>query len=449
MAGFFDVRMWNVIMMGMAFMFMFTAFQTTSIIEPYVLQGVKEKYQARNETFAGDGYVSLGIVYAVFTFSNWFAPSFVGIFGPRSSMIAGGVCYLLFILSFLKPMTWTLYLASVIIGLGASVIWTGQGNFLTLNSDTDTMSRNSGIFWALLQCSLLFGNLFVFIMFPGKQNIDDHTRTTVFIVFSAVCGIGILLLFLLRKPPLIAEKVLHDIEGKTSPRTPHATSKPGPLAALKTSFRLFMTKDMILLSLCFAYTGLELTFFSGVYGTSVANTLKIPSAQKIIGLVGVSIGVGEILGGLAFGIFGKKTNKFGRDPIVLLGLVVHLAAFLMIFLNIPSHAPIGKTLDKAYIKPNQYIALICAFLLGLGDSSFNTQIYSILGFAYSDDSAPAFALFKFTQSLFAAVGFFYSNRIQLQWQLLILVIWSFIGTLGFFTVEWKHKKRAVGYQRIQ
>lgn len=32
------------------------------------------------------------------------------------------------------------------------VIWTGQGNFLTINSTPETISRNSGIFWALLQC---------------------------------------------------------------------------------------------------------------------------------------------------------------------------------------------------------------------------------------------------------------------------------------------------------
>ena len=61
------------------------------------------------------------------------------------------LCFSLFIASFLVPKTWLLYLASCVIGFGAAIIWTGQGNYLTLNSDSMTISRNSGIFWAMLQ----------------------------------------------------------------------------------------------------------------------------------------------------------------------------------------------------------------------------------------------------------------------------------------------------------
>ena len=87
------------------------------------------------------------------------------------------------------------------LGVGAAIIWTGQGNFLTLNSDETTMSRNSGIFWAMLQFSMVIGNTFVFFQFQGLSDIDTHTRSVVVIVLLVVCCIGVLTLGLLRKPP--------------------------------------------------------------------------------------------------------------------------------------------------------------------------------------------------------------------------------------------------------
>lgn len=43
----------------------------------------------------------------------------------------------------------------------------------------------------------------------------------------------------------------------------------------------------------------------------------------------------------------------------------------------------------------------------------------------------------FSQSICAAVAYFYSNYILLQWQLLIMVVVGFFGTITFFTVEWE------------
>ena len=74
---------------------------------------------------------------------------------------------------------------------------------------------------------------------------------------------------------------------------------------------------------------------------------------------------------------------------------------------------------------------------GFGDSCYNTQVYSILGSAYQDQSSSAFAIFKFVQSTSAAIAFFYSNVIALPYQLLILVILCIAGTIAFCVVEWK------------
>jgi hypothetical protein len=63
-------------------------------------------------------------------------------------------------------------------------------------------------------------------------------------------------------------------------------------------------------------------------------------------------------------------------------------------------------------------------------------MYSILGVIYSNNSASAFALFKFVQSIAAAIAFFYSSSADLHIQVLILAIFASIGTVSFSTVEW-------------
>lgn len=57
----------------------------------------------------------------------------------------------LFMVTFLHPETWSLYAGSALLGAGAALIWTGQGIYLSRCSTSTNISRNSGIFWAMLQ----------------------------------------------------------------------------------------------------------------------------------------------------------------------------------------------------------------------------------------------------------------------------------------------------------
>lgn len=158
---------------------------------------------------------------------------------------------------------------------------------------------------------------------------------------------------------------------------------------------------MFLLMVTSCYTGIELAFFSVVYGTAIGNTSSLvdsdTSPKRFIGLSGILIGVGEIIGGLSFGILGGKTNRLGRDPIVILGYFTHMIAFFLVFINFPKDSPLQQTSEAAYISSSLAIALVCSFLLGFADSCYNTQMYSIIGTVYSENSANAFALFKFFQ----------------------------------------------------
>lgn len=112
---------------------------------------------------------SLAIIYIVSAIFNWLAPSAMALMGLKITMIVGAATYVVFVAGFFIMDEIMLYSASALLGVGAAFIWTAQGAFLTVNSDSKTMARNSGIFWAMLQSSLLIGNTYYYFQFAGKD----------------------------------------------------------------------------------------------------------------------------------------------------------------------------------------------------------------------------------------------------------------------------------------
>jgi len=425
----------NVLLLGFGFMFLFTSFQTMGNIEKTILKSIS----IDDPNFKGDGYTSLAVIYAVLAICNWLSPSGISLFGPRGAMLIGSITYCLFMVSFLWPRTWLLYVASAVLGTGAALIWTGQGTYLSRCSNPSNISRNSGVFWAMLQTSMFFGNLFVYYQFQGKDHIDEDTRRIVFTALIAVAILGVIFLGTL-------QRVNHPFLNNGSPDSEltYASESTSIVGAFKNAIKLFLTKDMLLLNITFLYTGFELSFFSGVYSSSIGFTLAIgESAKRLVGLSGICIGIGEVFGGILFGLLGSKTVKYGRDPIVIAGFIIHLLGFLLIFMNLPDEAPFQDTKAIGFFSPPlASVALLCSFLLGFGDACFNTQIYSMLGGVFAENSAAAFALFKFTQSIAAAISFVYSSHLGLHAQMGILLVFGLIGTVSFCIVEWSFKKEA-------
>lgn len=410
-----DRNLYNIVLLGICFMLVFAAFQTMGNIEKIILDSIKFD----DPSFTANGYVSLSIIYTVFSLSNWLVPSVITILGPKTSLFIGGIAYVFFITMFLIPKTWLVYTSSAILGFGAALIWTAQGHFLTINSNSDTISRNTGIFWTLLQLSMFFGNTLVFIKFYGLEKIDLETRRLIFWVLSCFASFGVLCMLGLKK--------INVVEPEDT-RSNLVLSK----TALEKSLKLFSTKKMMLLSVTSIYTGIELSFYSGVYGTCVSYTSSFgKDAKKLVGLSGILVGAGEVLGGAIFGLMGKRI-KYSRAKIFFIGALIHLIAFIIIFLDLPNKSPLEETTDTAILKKSSPIlALACSFLLGLGDSIINTQLISCLSNTYSTDSVSAFAIFKFTQSIAAAICFFYSSYFGLYLQLVILTIVGIAGTSTF------------------
>jgi hypothetical protein len=434
-----DWRFFNVIVLGFSFLLVFTAFQTCSMVETLVLEGAKHDRNDTDDTYVGKGYTSLSIVYGVFAASNWIAPSIVAVLRPKWSMILGAALYSIFIGFFLRPMAVTLYIASALVGVGAAVLWAAQGNFLTINSTTETMTRNTGIFWALLQGSLLFGNLFVYFSFRDITFIPEHTRTLLFIVLTSVSAAGTLLMITFRQQ---------------QPSDTEIDGRLGPLEAFKRSCRLLGTKQMLLLCICFAYTGLEQSFWSAVFITSVGHTTDFKTdAKRLAGLCGMAVGVGEIVSGILFGFLGNcaSARRPSRDSVVFTGYIAHIVCYFLVFIMFPADSPLHESELSSFFTPSFAVAILCGFLLGFGDGTLNTQIYPVVAALFPSDSTSAFALFKFVQSLASAATFVYSQHLFLHWQLLILVTFGSAGTLLFFVAEHLAESRSItaGYIAIQ
>ncbi|XP_053975322.1 UNC93-like protein MFSD11 [Hylaeus volcanicus] len=437
-----DRNMVNVLILSWGFMLVFTAFQTMGNIEKTVLQSIRNE----DPNFTGEAYTSLAIVYAVFASCNWLAPSYISVTGPRVAILTGAVCYVIFIASFLWPHNALLYGTSCLLGLGAALIWTGHGQYLTENSNSETMSRNAGIFWAIFQTSMFIGNLFVYFMFTESE-IDRSTRRIVFGVLTGLSIGGTCVLAVLRRIPQRLE--LGEAEGVSSAdkelHMPEPTKEKPLLVAwhaFTDAFSLFLTSKMLLLSLTFVYTGLVLTFYSGVYSSCIGFTTAMGKPRKgLVGLSGIFIGIGEVFGGALFGIFASKVSRlFGTWTVVIIGFCVHLFAFITIFLNLPNDSPFKDTDNLGYIQPSPILAMAGSLALGFGDACFNTQVYAVLGSLFVKRSASAFALFKFCQSVAAAVSFAYSSEASLYIQLLILTIAIVIGTVAFCFVQYLMKK---------
>ena len=61
--------------------------------------------------------------------------------------------------------------------------------------------------------------------------------------------------------------------------------------------------------------------------------------------------VNTISGGVLFGLLGSRAIKFGRSPIIYLGLFAHMLSFYILFLMLPASSPIQESDDLTYINP--------------------------------------------------------------------------------------------------
>ncbi|KRZ11280.1 UNC93-like protein MFSD11 [Trichinella zimbabwensis] len=398
--GMFQHPLLPIFQLGFGFYFILTAFQSCSVIEVAILHSAEAQNSTSHAIDKHAGYYSIDVVQFVYTAC---CAKVI-----RKMVNGDWWCYVQYIFGFV---------------------------FIFENGIT---LRSVGISW--FWCIFLpTGGLFLYSQFrDGSSELSSDTVRLIFIVFTCMAVVGTALFALLKqmRPEEQLERLLEYESDRESPSV-------DSVALTMVKKRLTVIEEigiclfvLICLVVVFLYSGILLTFWSGVYGTCLTFTRQFTVSTKVLlALNVIFVGLGESLGGLVFGLITSTIESMGRPVVIILGAIVNVLSFFLIFLFIPSLSPFQPTDDVAYLLPNEYVAILCSFLLGFGDSCWNTQIYATLGSKYTTESTRAFALFKFFNSLSSAISFFYTSYLLLQWQLVILVVMCFLATFSYFKVE--------------
>ncbi|XP_044395552.1 UNC93-like protein 3 isoform X2 [Triticum aestivum] len=358
------------------------------------------------------GTVSMGVLYTSFTLFAAAASPVVRWLGASRALVIGTSGYLLFILANLVPTWYTMVPASLYLGFTASIIWVGQGTYLTSaalshardNSlpDGPTLGSFNGEFWGVFASTQVIGNLIsLALLRNGKDGGSITGKNLLFVVFLGCMIIGIVLMCLL---------------SKRDEKRDNASTHSSFGAMLKYIVAPLKDRRMILLIPLIAYSGLQQAFVWAVFTKSIVT--------PVLGISGVGgamaiYGASDVVCSLVAGRF--TSGLHSATFIVSVGAIVQAVVLFWLLLF---YSPVEGLLGAA-------IPLFIGALWGVGDGVLNTQLSALLGLLFEDVKEAAFAQLKVWQSGAIAVIFFLSPSITLQ-AMLILMAASLVVSFGLF-----------------
>ena len=435
---------YNVVILGVCFFFLFAAFGTTQSFITTIRKS--------------EGFVSLSILYFVFAFSNFFAPSFCQVLTPKWALIIGALCYCFFVFAAGFESSVLFYSASVVNGFGAALLWTAQGTLLTQSaniaqvrireSQTDESKKSvevmgffSGIFFAIFQTNFIFGNILAGSLFgAGLSNFG------VFMILAIIATVGAVTMIALRsiKQSEIQRNVkdegenqsssLEVLEGGFLSRILHNVKiyftenllkqVKDFVSLLKQSFMVLFSLKMLVFSVISFYSGYNTSYFTG--------SLPPIIGKQMLGWVMILFGIMQVVGAL---ISGKMADHIGRRVTMRVTMVIHCIALALSTQMVYW----GNNLDRSNGATLFYLGFfIDMALFGLADSFLTNTIYAILGsknYYKKKNTSEAFAAFKMTQALSSAIGFFCGIYLKIFHIQIIVGCAFFCYMIAFFVLD--------------
>ncbi len=246
------------------------------------------------------GFWSLILIYLFLLITNFFSGFIVSKFGVKKCLIFGSLFYSLFIFTLVTKIPLLVYLASALLGFGASILWTAQGTFLIRASEPGNYGKNSGFFNTIFQLGSVLG-IIIFSLLAAKFSFKSP-----FLIFGII--------------PLIASiffLVLKNVEPKE--------------VDLKNRFQIF--KKVITNSTALKFSLIWFSFSLIIASISGRFPLEIKEYFGL-GSIGLVTPIFYFLPIVFSYYIGKSSDVKGRKSFLILAYILALLGLVLFMLQL-------------------------------------------------------------------------------------------------------------------
>eukprot|EP01016_Furgasonia_blochmanni_P009054 TRINITY_DN13745_c0_g2_i3.p1 TRINITY_DN13745_c0_g2~~TRINITY_DN13745_c0_g2_i3.p1 ORF type:complete len:515 (+),score=117.20 TRINITY_DN13745_c0_g2_i3:1-1545(+) len=385
----------KLIFLSFNFLILFTAFNSSQNI----ITKIYEQLGHQNL-----GRYSIVAIYVGLACSNIFLPSLVRKLGFRTSFFLSSIGYVLTLLAgimtcscerfkdrqlFFCENATILYAVniatSLICGFAAAILWGTQGKYVTDISTPENKGLFFGIFWAIMNSSMLTGNS---LSYGAFYVLDQYYYYCLLSGMGIVAMLGFLLL------PNVAlggdKKTFEEPLLKTTNNADSEEQKTSVALTISRMGKFIQDAKFYPLILFTIFEGLIPSFYMGFMYKIVDNSLEATddaTQNRQVAFVLMALGFSELLAGMLFGKVIDKINK------VKAGIFVCLTVEAALIVSI-----------IAWEKQWYGLCFVAAFLWGFSDSPMKT----LTSYFYSKDfggSLEAFGVLRLFSALGTAIGF--------------------------------------------
>ncbi|GBM49573.1 UNC93-like protein [Araneus ventricosus] len=432
----------NLVSLAFGHFLVFTAFDSLSNLQSTVNQS------------DGVGVASQSVIYAFFTISSFFLPTYlIKRFGCKKTLLISVFSVCPYVAANFYPTWGTLMPSAVLSGVAFGPLWAARSTYVNeLSFQYSDYSKASisvinawffGIYsffhenaeiWGnvisyyvlketdngteiavpdetLMQCGVNFCGRSPDIVNPNLKPPSEEKRYTLTgIYFALVVIAGFVILF-----------IMDPLDGNTSEAGNQDCNKKPRLSAglLIATLKHMKNRDQLLLIPLSFYCGLADGFYNSDFTKSY-----IACAWGIsqVGHVTICYGVVSAVMDCSSGFLVKWMT---RMPVFLLAASAHLTMFIVLLLWGPQ-------------SDNYALYFILSGVYGIGASVWWSQIIAFYGVIFKENEEPAFSNFYFWSSLGFSIAYAYSDVLCTAVKIYILIALLLLAIAAYVGVEFRH-----------